>query len=85
MSYLGLEKAPLVLDELGAKLDSAHRQSVQFEITNLITTSNFSQVFMVSHYENAYGSLNNADICVLHPSNINIPKNMAYNTHVKMS
>jgi hypothetical protein len=82
MTYLGLEKAPLILDEFGARLDSAHRQSTQVGISNLINSSNFAQVFMVSHYENAYGSLKNADICVLHPANINIPANLVYNQHV---
>lgn len=85
MSYLGLEKAPLVLDEFGARLDSAHRQSTQVGISNLINSSNFAQVFMVSHYESAYGSLKNADVCVLHPANINLPSNISYNKHVKIA
>lgn len=84
MMYLGLEKAPLVLDEFGARLDAAHRQSAQAGISNIINSSNFSQIFMVSHYENAYGSLTNADICVLHASNIKLPNDLAYNKHVKL-
>lgn len=85
MQYLGLEKAPLILDEFGVQLDSAHRQSAHFAINNLINTMDFSQIFMVSHYESAYGSLKNADICVLHPSNINIPKDLVYNRNCKIS
>lgn len=85
MMFLGLDKAPLVLDEFGANLDTAHRNSAQYAITNLINASDFSQIFMVSHYENAYGSLKNSDVCVLHPANIIIPRDMIYNQHVKMS
>lgn len=85
MMYLGLEKAPLILDEFGSKLDAAHRQSVQVGIANMINTCEFSQIFIVSHYENAYGSLKNADICVLHPANVEMPKDMVFNQHVKIS
>lgn len=82
MQYLGLEKAPLHLDEFGVALDSAHRNSAHYAIMNLINSSNFSQIFMVSHYESSYGSLTNADICVLHDANINVPRDLAYNKHV---
>jgi len=84
MMYLGLEKAPLILDEFGSKLDAAHRQSVQVGIANMINTCDFSQIFIVSHYENAYGSLKNADVCVLHPANVQMPEGMAFNKHVKI-
>lgn len=82
MQYLGLDKAPLHLDEFGVALDAAHRHSAHYAITNLINSSNFSQIFMVSHYESSYGSLTNADICVLHDANINVPKGLVYNKHV---
>ena len=85
MMYLGLEKAPLILDEFGSKLDAAHRQSVQVGISNMINTCNFSQIFIVSHYENAYGSLKNADVCVLHPANVQMPVDMVFNKHVVIS
>lgn len=65
MKYLGLSDAPLILDELGNSMDSAHRTSIFNIITNLIAQSNFSQVFVVSHFENCYGSISNADITVL--------------------
>ena len=80
MKFLGLQEAPIYLDEFAAKMDSAHRQSAFFVITNLLTTANFSQIFMISHYENSYGSLKNADITVLCPSNIVLPKDALFNT-----
>lgn len=80
MQYLGLSEAPLYLDELAASFDVAHRQSAFYVITNLLTSANFSQIFMISHYESSYGSLKNTDITVLCPSNVSLPKDMAFNT-----
>ncbi len=85
MFYLGLEHSPLFLDEFGAKLDSAHKDSTQFAISNLINTTNFTQVYIVSHFENAYGNVRNADICVLHPANVKLPKDLVYNKHCKLN
>jgi energy-coupling factor transporter ATP-binding protein EcfA2 len=85
MQYLNLEKAPLFLDEFSVNLDSAHRQSAFNTITNLMTNSNHSQVFMISHYEDSYGSIRNADVTVLCPSNVVIPKDCVYNNCVVLS
>lgn len=85
MKYLGLEYAPLHLDEFGARLDESHRRSAHHAIVQLMNSSNFSQIFMISHYEHSYGSLKNCDVTVLSDANITIPKEMAYNTHVKFS
>lgn len=84
MPYLGLETAPLFLDEFSKGLDHAHRESAFYAITSLLTSSNFSQVFMISHYEQSYGSLKNADITVLCPSNVVLPKGLAFNTVTTM-
>ena len=79
MKYLGLSDAPLLLDELGHSMDSAHRSSIFNVITNLIAQSDFSQVFVVSHFENCYGSIVNADITVLCSKNIVLPKGTTFN------
>lgn len=84
MKYLGLSDAPLLLDELGHSMDSAHRSSIFNVITTLIAQSSFSQVFVVSHFENCYGSIANADITVLCSKNIILPKNTIYNHHVEI-
>lgn len=82
IKHLGLTEIPLFLDEFGAALDHAHRTTVYGIFDYLINQINFSQVFMVNHYSDLYGSLKNAEICVLHDSNIVIPKDSIYNKHV---
>lgn len=73
MSYLNLGHAPIFLDEFGKSMDSLHRSKAFDTITTLIANSNYSQIFMVSHYEQAYGALQNADLIVLDAANIVIP------------
>lgn len=85
MVYLKLEDSPIYLDEFAAKLDKSHRDAAFHVITNLITSANYSQIYMVSHYENSYGSLKNSDITVLCPSNIILPKDLVFNRVTKMT
>lgn len=79
MKYLHLEDAPLYLDEFSSAMDHHHRQMAFHVITNLLTSANFSQIFLISHYADSYGSLKNSDVTVLSPMNIVIPKDMAFN------
>jgi DNA repair exonuclease SbcCD ATPase subunit len=76
---LKLDYPNLFLDEFGASFDAAHRQSAFYVITTLFTASNFNQIFMISHYENSYGSLKNTDITVLCGTNIPMSKELAVN------
>lgn len=82
MKYLKLDKAPLFLDEFSVNMDSAHRKSAFNTVTNLMTNSNHSQVFLISHYEDSYGSIANADITVLCTDNVVIPRGCGYNNCV---
>jgi DNA repair exonuclease SbcCD ATPase subunit len=82
MQYLGLSDFPIYLDEFGARLDAAHRDSVHFAITNLLTSADFSQIYMISHYEQSYGSLANTDVAVLCEQNIGLSKGTVFNKHV---
>lgn len=82
MHYLGLSEAPVYLDELGKTFDLAHRQSVTNIIANLMNTCNVTQVFMVSHYADSYGSLKNSATVALCTANIIIPKDTVVNKHV---
>lgn len=82
MKYLKLEKAPLFLDEFSVNMDSAHRKSAFNTVTDLITNSDHSQVFLISHYEDSYGSIANADVTVLCGNNVVIPKGCGYNNCV---
>lgn len=81
MKYLGILNYPLYLDEFGHTMDSAHR----FEATKLIHElgiyGHFSQIFLISHFENSYGTFKNAQTNVLCANNIVIPKEMQYNQH----
>lgn len=80
MKYSGLSVAPLYLDEFGAKMDKGHQDSATRAIKVMMETQNFTQLFMISHYESMYGAFTNADICVLDTKNIVVPD--VYNRHV---
>jgi energy-coupling factor transporter ATP-binding protein EcfA2 len=82
MKYLKLANAPLFLDEFAANMDHMHRNAAFYVISQLMTQSDFSQIYIISHYEDLYGSLKNADITVLCSNNINLPKNTIFNSHV---
>ena len=62
MKYLNMTDYPLNLDEFAAKMDSTHRKAAFYTISNLLLNSNFSQIFLINHYEDQYGSLKNAQI-----------------------
>lgn len=82
MNYLGLSDHPLILDEPGQTFDETHRISFMHAIKNLMEQKPFSQLFMISHYAQSYGALTQAEICVICPNNITIPKTLKYNQHV---
>lgn len=79
MEYMGLENYPIYLDEIGASFDKEHRTSIYKLIQNLLDRTNFSQIFIVSHYETMYNSFRNSDITMLCENNVNAPVS-DYNT-----
>lgn len=81
MQYLGLKECPLLLDEFAASFDAAHRQAAYYTIGNVIAQSDFSQLFIVSHYEQTYGSMTNCEITVICPNNVTLPHNAVFNKH----
>jgi len=84
MKYLGLHHAPIFLDEFARGFDVAHRQMAYQAIDHLIDSTDYSQVFLVSHYQDGYASLSAAEILVLCDSNIKLPSHLAYNKHVEL-
>jgi hypothetical protein len=82
MSFLGLDSAPLFLDEFASKFDKDHRESASKLIHNLCTNSNYTQIYMVSHYEEAYGSLQNCDITVMHDPIMSMANGKNFNENV---
>jgi len=85
MRYLGLHDAPLYLDELGASFDKAHRSNIYYLIQNISNNSNFSQIYIISHYEEMYGSFKNNDIILLCDANMPESKNTGFNKTVQIS
>lgn len=84
MVHLGLEESEVFLDEFSIKMDHAHRKEAMKMVTDLVHSSNFSQIFMISHYESNYSSMANSDITVLCPENIMLPPDLKYNTRSKV-
>lgn len=82
MRFSGLGDSALLLDEFGKTLDKEHRLAASTVIKSLMDTQPFSQLFMISHYEESYGAFTNAEVCVLCPNNITIPAKLQYNQHV---
>lgn len=83
MGYLGLEEYPLFMDEVGSSFDTAHQANLIEYIKLLVGVGHCEQLFMVNHYSELYGGLNNADIVVLSENNIMLPDR--YNDHVEIT
>lgn len=80
--HLGLGHCPLFLDEFASSFDKEHRVTATQVVSALMNQNVFSQLFMVSHYEDGYSPLVDADICVLSESNIVVPVSDKINHHV---
>lgn len=84
MQYLGMENYPIFLDEFAAKMDQKHRQAAYDLIEYLIDHTEYSQIFIVSHYVEGYRNLSNNEVLVMCDANIVLPKQMSYNKHAIM-
>jgi ABC-type transporter Mla maintaining outer membrane lipid asymmetry ATPase subunit MlaF len=85
MQYLGFSDYPLMLDEFSTRMDPAHRQSAYRVIQTLIDDSQFSQLFIVSHHYETYGSLKHSDITVLCNANVELAPDTVHNTQLYVS
>jgi energy-coupling factor transporter ATP-binding protein EcfA2 len=85
MKYLGLSDFPIILDEPASGMDNEHKISSMTAIKNLMETQDFTQLFLVSHDHAQYGSLTNAEICIMCSNNIVPPAGSVFNRHVIMS
>ncbi len=79
MKYLGLDDVPLFLDEFGRTMDATHIVKA-YDAIEMLANSEFGQIFMVSHFENCYGRFKNADVSILSTHNLNISKDLDYNS-----
>jgi len=78
MKYMGLEDTPLVLDEFAKAFDTSHRK-LAYDVIDKIISSNFSQLFIISHFSSVYGRFVNADMIVMNPDNIDLSGINKYN------
>ena len=85
MKFLHLDNFPIFLDEFARSMDPAHRHAAYTAIEQLIDSTDYSQVFLVSHYQDGYSALTNSDILVLCDNNVRVPEHLAYNQHVSIS
>ena len=83
IKYLGLEDFPLYLDEYAITMDYTHRINAYAAIDKVLAP-NFSQVFLISHFESMYGHYQNADISIINPDNLMIDSDMVYNKVMKL-
>ena len=81
----GVDHGPLALDEFGRAFDEGHRTAATQVITQLMEQLNFSQLFMISHYESCYGSFYNAQISVIDKRNITVPSNRKINEFTEIT
>ena len=79
--YMGIGDMPLYLDELGRTMDDTHRINM-FDTIDNIFSSNFVQIFIVSHFESMYGRFYNSDIIVLDTRNLILSSNLKYNKNL---
>lgn len=80
-----LDYGPLFLDEFGKTFDEAHREAAVQVITQLMDQLNFSQLFMISHYESCYGAFYNAQLTVIDKRNITVPANRKINEYTEIT
>lgn len=83
MVYLGLDEYPVYLDEFSRSFDEQHRLNAMYFIKQLINTTNYTQLFLISHYASQFGGFTNSEIMVLDPTNITVPT--SYNNNVKFN
>jgi len=83
IKYLGLEDFPLYLDEYAITMDYTHRINAYAAIDKVLSP-NFSQVFIISHFESMYGSMRNADISIINPDNLMVDSGLSYNKVMKL-
>lgn len=84
MDCLHMSDYPISLDEFARSFDTGHRQSAFNAINKLIQNSDHSQIFIISHYTECYGSLVNADINVLCQDNLYLPEDTTFNRTLKL-
>ena len=82
-SYLGLQKLPLFLDEVGRAFHEQHKSTLYQYVKGLIDGGLVNQVFVVSHSPTAHSTLVHADLNIIDPTGTMISPNA--NKHLILS
>ena len=82
--YKGFINYPLILDEFGRTFDANHRITA-YEALERTISEDFSQIYMVSHFESMYGRFGNADVSVLGTTGVDLNTVTSYNEVMKLS
>lgn len=62
---LKFECYPAYLDELGARLDATHRSSIAGVVFKMLSSPIYSQVFLITHLDLAYGNFKDTEVIEL--------------------
>jgi DNA repair exonuclease SbcCD ATPase subunit len=61
----------LYLDEFGKTFDPEHRERAYNAINNILV-NNYSNIFLISHFDSLHGRFVNADVNILNSDNLDI-------------
>lgn len=70
--FENLQNFPLFLDEFGNRFDPEHLNRAMNHIQNQAEIGEYSQIFMISHFENYYSGFPSSDITLLHDGNVSL-------------
>ncbi|BAW98251.1 DNA double-strand break repair Rad50 ATPase [Vibrio phage pTD1] len=71
--YKSKNRFPLMLDEVGVKLDAYHQQRLFDYILNISTSGDVNQILMVSHFFSHTSMFKNANVIALNSEGITVP------------
>ncbi|UPT53908.1 DNA double-strand break repair Rad50 ATPase [Vibrio phage phiKT1019] len=83
MRYQSRNRFPLILDEVGVKLDTFHQQRLFDFILNISTSGDISQILMVSHFFSHTSMFKGANVIALNSEGISVPEDANRNAKFK--
>lgn len=83
MRYAVQNRFPLVLDEVGTKLDAYHQQRLFDYILNISTSGDIYQILMVSHFFAHTSMFKKANVVALNSEGITVPADANRNAKFK--
>lgn len=81
--YVGMQDAPLIMDETGVNFDPAHRRKLIDFMKRITESDQYGQLFVVCHFISEFGGLTNADMVVIDDANVTVPKRYNENITIK--